>query len=174
MNKIITVMLVFYILMGSVIGCTSAKIGVVDPIKLFQESTPGKAGMDHLKSIEESMQGQIEVAQGILDKSKDKNVQDRFQKIFMEYQQIINTEQQRVIEVVNTLIQETLDKYRQDQGYSILMSKDNLLSYAPSDDVTNDIIVILNRSNIRFEPIVFDSCFNDEKVKEDKKIPNKQ
>ena len=103
-------LIVMCIVVGSTIGCTTAKIGVVDPIRLFQESIPGKAGMEHLKSIEETMQTQIEQAQGMLDtSSNNQRMQDRFQKIFMEYQQIINREQQKVIEFFNNLIQKTLD-----------------------------------------------------------------
>ena len=37
-------------------GCAASKIAVVDPARLFQESEPGKAGIEHLKQIEAAMQ----------------------------------------------------------------------------------------------------------------------
>lgn len=138
-------------------GCVTTKIGVVDPVRLFQDSEPGKIGMNHLKTIEDSMQSQIDLAQGLMEKSpKNEDLRIRFQKVFMDYQQTINIEQQKVVEVVNTLIQKTLDDYRVEKGYNMLMSKDSLLSYSTKDDVTDDIITILNRSTVTFEPVVLE------------------
>ena len=37
-------------------GCAASKIAVVDPARLFQESEPGKAGIEHLKQLEAAMQ----------------------------------------------------------------------------------------------------------------------
>lgn len=137
--------------------CVTSKIGVIDPIRLFQESEPGKIGMNHLKTIEDAMQSQIDLAQGILEKfPKNENIRVRFQNIFMEYQQKLNTEQQKVVEVMNSLIQKTLDEYRVKNGYNVIITKDSLLSYDSSSDITNDIINILNHTPLTFEPVVLD------------------
>ena len=45
-------------------GCAASKIAVVDPARLFQESEPGKAGIEHLKQLEAAMQEQLKTAQG--------------------------------------------------------------------------------------------------------------
>lgn len=46
-------------------GCAASKIAVVDPARLFQESEPGKAGIEHLKQLEAAMQEQLKTAQEI-------------------------------------------------------------------------------------------------------------
>ena len=48
-------------------GCAASKIAVVDPARLFQESEPGKAGIEHLKQLEAAMQEQLKTAQGMID-----------------------------------------------------------------------------------------------------------
>lgn len=144
------------------VSCVNAKIGVVDPTKLFQDSEPGKAGMSHLKTIEEAMQVQIDLAQGILEKSpKNEELRVQFQNIFIDYQQTINTEQQKVVEVINSLIQKTLDVFREENGYAVLITKDSLLSYALKDDVTGNIIEILNQTSVIFEPVIFEQVTSD-------------
>ena len=74
----------------------------------------------------------------------------------LEYQQKLNTEQQKVVEVMNSLIQKTLDEYRVKNGYNVIITKDSLLSYDSSSDITNDIITILNSTPLTFEPVVLD------------------
>lgn len=151
--------------------CVTDKIAVVDPVKLFQDSEPGKVGMNHLRKIEDAMQSQIDLAQGVLENfPKNENVRVRFQNIFMEYQQTLNTEQQKVVEVMNSLIQKTLDEYRVKNGYNVIITKDSLLSYASSSDITNNVITMLNHTPITFEPVVLD-MFDPETIVP--KLPNK-
>ena len=50
-------------------GCAASKIAVVDPARLFQESEPGKAGIEHLKQLEAAMQEQLKTAQGMIEKA---------------------------------------------------------------------------------------------------------
>ncbi|MEG2005516.1 MAG: OmpH family outer membrane protein, partial [Bilophila sp.] len=67
--RIFSALALTLILAFSVAGCTGSKVAVVDPARLFQESTPGKAGIEHLKQIETAMQAQLEVAQGLIEKA---------------------------------------------------------------------------------------------------------
>lgn len=138
----------------SLTGCTSTRVAVVTPARLFQESESGKAGMEHLKQIETTIQEQLEVAQGLIAKAPDDEaLRARFQKVFLGYQQVINAEQQKVVESINKLMQSSLDKYRVQKGYAVIMSADGLLSYDPKIDVTNEILAEMNRNKVAFEPV---------------------
>lgn len=142
------------VLMFPLTACTAGKVAVVDPSRLFQDSEPGKAGLEHLKQIETAMQSQLHVAQGLMAKSpNDEAMRSRFQKTFLDYQQLVNTEQQKVVERINDLMQKTLDEYRLHKGYSVILSSEGLLSYDPKSDVTSEIIAVMNQTSVHFEPI---------------------
>ena len=100
-------------------GCAASKIAVVDPARLFQESEPGKAGIEHLKQLEAAMQEQLKTAQGMIEKApNDEALRARFQKTFVGYQQIVNAEQQKVVQQINGLMQKTLEDFM--GGFSFL------------------------------------------------------
>ena len=142
------------VLVFAVTGCTGTKIAVVNPARLFQESEPGKAGMQHLQQLETAMQDQVKVAQGMLEKApNDEALRNRFQKTFTGYQQLVNTEQQKVVTSVNELMQKSLDAFRAEKGYSVIMSTDGLLSYDGKIDVTDGVIARMNQSSVSFAPV---------------------
>ena len=135
-------------------GCTANKIAVVDPARLFQESDPGKAGIEHLKQLEGAMQEQLKTAQGMIEKSpNDEALRARFQKTFVGYQQLVNAEQQKVVQQINGLMQKTLEGYRTQKGYSVIMNAESLLSFDPKSDVTTDVIAAMNKNTVTFEPV---------------------
>lgn len=142
------------VLAFSLVGCTASKVAVVNPARLFQDSEPGKAGIEHLKQIETAMQAQLQVAQGMIEKSpNDEALRARFQKTFMGYQQVVNSEQQKVVERINELMQQALDAYRAQKSYAVIMNAEGLLSFDPQADVTDAIIVEMNRTKVAFEPV---------------------
>ena len=142
------------VLVFSVAGCTANKIAVVNPARLFQESDSGKAGFEHLKQIETSMQAQVQIAQGMLEKSpNDEALRARFQKTFTGYQQLINGEQQKVVTRINELMQTSLDSYRKQKGYTAIINSEWLLSYDPKADVTSEVIAEMNKTPVTFEPV---------------------
>ena len=142
------------VLLFSVTACAANKIAVVDPARLFQESEPGKAGIDHLKQLEAAMQEQLKVAQGMIEKApNDEALRARFQKTFVGYQQLVNAEQQKVVQQINGLMQKTLEAYRTKNGYSVIMNTEGLLAFDPKADVTKDVIAEMNQNKVTFEPV---------------------
>ena len=113
--------------------CAASKIAVVDPARLFQESEPGKAGIEHLKQLEAAMQEQLKTAQGMIEKApNDEALRARFQKTFVGYQQIVNAEQQKVVQQINGLMQKTLEDFRTKNGYSVIMNAEGSSRSIPS------------------------------------------
>lgn len=161
--RIFSALALTLILAFSVAGCTGSKVAVVDPARLFQESAPGKAGIEHLKQIETAMQAQLQVAQGLIEKSPDDEaLRARFQKAFMGYQQLVTTEQQKVVERINELMQKTLDSYRTKKGYAVIMGTEGLLSFDPKVDITSEIITEMNLTPLTFEPVKFEPLTSEE------------
>ena len=156
------------VLLVAVSGCTPSKIAVVNPTRLFQESEPGKAGIEHLKQLEAAMQEQLQVAQGMIQKSpNDEALRSRFQKTFVGYQQLVNAEQQKVVEQINGLMQKTLEAYRTKKGYSVIVNSDGLLAFDPKSDVTTEVISEMNQNKIAFEPVKLDPLKADEAAGKD-------
>ncbi len=136
------------------VGCTPNKLAVVDPARLFQESEPGKAGIEHLKQLEGAMQEQLKAAQGMLEKSpNDEALRARFQKTFVGYQQLVNAEQQKVVQQINGMMQKTLEAFRTKKGYTVIMNTEGLLSFDPKADVTSEVIAEMNQNKASFEPV---------------------
>ena len=123
-------------------GCAASKIAVVDPARLFQESEPGKAGIEHLKQLEAAMQEQLKTAQGMIEKApNDEALRARFQKTFVGVQQI------------NGLMQKTLEDFRTKNGYSVIMNAEGLLAFDPKSDVTKDVIAEMDKTKVTFAPV---------------------
>ncbi len=142
------------VLVFSVTGCATAKIVVVDPARLFQESEPGKAGIEHLKQLESAVQEQLKAAQGMIEKApNDEALRGRVQKTFMGYQQLVNAEQQKVVQKINGLMQQTLQDYRSQKGYTAIMNAEGLLAFDPKADVTTEVIEAMNKNKVSFEPV---------------------
>lgn len=153
--RIFTTLALSFLVLFSLGGCVSTeKIAVVEPAKLFEESEAGKAGTEHIKQIEASMRAQVQNAQALLEKSpNDEALRARFQKTFMDYQQLFNQEQQKVVTRLNEVIQKTLDEYRTQKGYTVIMNSAGLLSFDPATDVTAEVIAAMNKTSVAFEPI---------------------
>ena len=135
-------------------GCAASKIAVVDPARLFQESEPGKAGIEHLKQLEAAMQEQLKTAQGMIEKApNDEALRARFQKTFVGYQQIVNAEQQKVVQQINGLMQKTLEDFRTKNDYSVIMNAEGLLAFDPKSDVTKDVIAEMDKTKVTFAPV---------------------
>ena len=144
-------------------GCAASKIAVVDPARLFQESEPGKAGIEHLKQLEAAMQEQLKTAQGMIEKApNDEALRARFQKTFVGYQQI-----------VNGLMQKTLEDFRTKNGYSVIMNAEGLLAFDPKSDVTKDVIAEMDKTKVTFAPVKLEPITAAPKA-DDKAAPARQ
>ena len=127
---------------------------MVDPARLFQESEPGKAGIEHLKQLEAAMQEQLKTAQGMIEKApNDEALRARFQKTFVGYQQIVNAEQQKVVQQINGLMQKTLEDFRTKKNYSVIMNAESLLAFDPKSDVTKEVIAEMDKTKVTFAPV---------------------
>lgn len=136
-------------------GCNGGDpVGVVDTSRLFQESDSGKAGLAHLQAMEAAMQEQLVAAQAMLEKSpNDEALRAHFQKEFGGYQAMVQAEQQKVVETINAQITEAMEKARKKGKFSVILPSENVLAFDPKADITDDMIKLLNKAPVTFEPV---------------------
>jgi outer membrane protein len=137
-------------------GCNvgSPSVAVVDSARVFKESDPGKAGIKHLEALHDSMQAELNALQEELQaKPKSEILQQRLQEKYMVYQQRISAEQQQVINTLNEAIQKALDACRVEKNLALIVGTDVVLSYGQTADVTEAVILEVNKAQIEFKPI---------------------
>lgn len=146
--------LLFTVLVCALTACTGARVGVVNPSRLFQDSESGKAGIAHLKKIETDMQARLTTAQELLKKSPDDEVlRSRFQQVFAGYQQLITAEQQKVVESINNQMQAALESCRARKRMTAILNGESALTYAPDADVTDAVLTEMNSAPLSFAPV---------------------
>lgn len=135
-------------------GCNQPKqsvVGVVDTSRVYQESEAGKAGVKYLESLQAKMQNDLSTMQEKLQKNPTEETTKEFQTLYSSFQQQLSTEQQRIILKLNDSLQAVLDAYRTEKGLEVIVGTESVLSVSPEADVTNDIIVEMNKRSIAFE-----------------------
>ena len=136
-------------------GCTvgGSSVALVNPSRLFQDSASGKAGIAHLKNMENSMQEQLQAAQKLIEKRPgDENLRMLVQQEFASYQQLVNSEQQKVVDGLNTQIKMSLDNVRAQKKLGAIFSSETALSYDAKLDVTDDVLAEMDRTPLEFAP----------------------
>ncbi len=148
-------LLTFFLAGGCInTGDPAPAVAVVDSSRVFKESEAGKAGIKHLESLHESMQGELNALQQELqNKPDDEALQQKLQEKYMVYQQRISAEQQQVINTLNETIQKALDACRNRQKLALILGTDAVLSYGPAADITNAVIAEVNKTPVTFKAI---------------------
>ena len=135
-------------------GCTGTKVGLVNPNRLFQESASGKAGIEHLKQMEGTLQEQLTAAQKLIEKKPgDENLRMQVQQEFASYQQLATNEQRKVVESINTQVKSTLEAVRIQKKLDAIFTSENALSFDDKIDVTNEVLTEMDRKPLTFSPV---------------------
>lgn len=152
--RIFNLLALSLILSFALVGCQATKVGVLDTVKIFQDSDAGKAGIAHLQTIEADMQEQLKKVEGLIAKApKDEAMRTRMQKTFADYQQTLQAEQEKVMKEVNALVESTLEAYRAKNKITAVFSADSLIVYDPKINITPEVIADMNKTSISF-PVV--------------------
>ena len=140
---------------ASLAGCTAGKssIALVNPSRLIQDSASGKAGIEHLKKMEATMQEQLQAAQKMIEKSPgDEALRVRIQQEFAGYQQLMSTEQQKVVDGINNQIKASLETVRAQKKLEVIFSSETVQSFDAKIDVTSEVLAEMNRTPLNFPP----------------------
>ncbi len=127
------------------------RVAVVDAGKVFQESAPGKAGVAYLEKISMSAQEEFKAIQTEAEKDNSQESMMKMQRVLGDIQQRMNSEQQLVIGKLNDTFRKVLDAYLAERKLDVILPSDQVMSFGPSADVTNDIIAAMNKETVVYE-----------------------
>ena len=71
----------------------------------------------------------------------------------MSAQQQMGEEQQNVLSQLQNVTKRVMDEFRRSKGYDVLFSAETLSSYDEKLDVTNDLLVEMNKQKVNFVPL---------------------
>ena len=170
MRKILLLMTVFLVAAPQFALAQNVKIGVLDMQEVFRKSEPGQQALEKLKGKFEDMKSDLKEREKELKKMRndlqkqslvlsmeakqDKQLEFKrkvryFQDLQKTYKTKISSEQERVSKPILDALVDIIEKYGKKHNYTILFDKNSQLSSLvyidETIDVTNDIIVELNR-----------------------------
>lgn len=137
-------------------GCDnqeSPKLGVVDMNRLMADSSPGKAGLQYIESQQKELQAKLDAIQDRIEKNpQDEAAMQELQTVYAASQQKIQTEGQAVVTRLLESIQGAVDSFRKEKGYAMLIRKEAIDSFDPALDITNELMVEINKIKLDFTP----------------------
>ncbi len=152
MKKIIIALCALILCFG-LVACNETKesgpsIAVVDAARVFKDCKSGLEAMNYLKDMSQELQAEARAAQEAVQKEQNEENTVAFQKALAKYQTKMGAEQQRIVGILNEKFNEILDKYRADHNLSVVLSKDNALSFNDDADITGKIIAEMDKLEI--------------------------
>ncbi|NJB68859.1 Skp family chaperone for outer membrane proteins [Desulfobaculum xiamenense] len=137
--------------MGCLAGCQkqeTEKIALVDPAEVFQTCDACVAGGEYLRGMGQQMQARLAAIQQPAEGEMDKDAMKKAQDEFIALQQKISSEQQRIVEKLNGEFKSVMDDYRAKNGVSVILNKQQALSYGETADATKAVVEALNARKI--------------------------
>ena len=129
-------------------------IAVVDLVRVMRDSEAGKAGIKYLEDMRAGIQKQLDDIQAKLEKDpENEQLQRQLQTVYMSAEQQMGEEQQNVLFQLQNVTKRVMDEFRKAKGYDVLLSAETLSSYDGKLDVTNDLLVEMNKQKVNFAPL---------------------
>ncbi|MDR1856101.1 MAG: OmpH family outer membrane protein [Desulfovibrio sp.] len=136
-------------------GDASVKIAVVDRERIFRDSEPAKLAKKALEEQGTAMQGKLNEIQDRLSKDpNDEGAQKELQTVYMSSQQRMQAMQGNVVGLLEDAIVRAINGIRDKKGYIVVLYADMAASYAPSVDVTGDVLAELNKQKLDFQAVM--------------------
>lgn len=129
-----------------------AKIVVIDPGKIFRECTVGMEASNYFRDINEKFQAEAQSLQEEMQKNKNDENTQKFQKTVAEYQARMGAEQTRIATLLDGKFKEVLNGYRAKNNVDIILNKSEVLSFDAQADVTDAIVKAMNEMHIELFP----------------------
>ena len=144
----------------------AGKIGVANPIRLQNQSDPGKEAEKQLVNIFGKEREQIEKQNADLNKQfedlrkqsaalSEKALKDRKQKLEKQFQELntkgtaytqrLNRVQQAIDAQLNDVLREAHDNYAKKNGYDMIIAGTAVMFYTKGVDVTDELIEEVNK-----------------------------
>lgn len=127
---------------------SSPKVAVIDPAEVFQTCAAGVEGGEYLRAQGENMQAELTSLQESLQKDGGEEAASDFQARLQEMRTQMGEEQNRIAGILNEAFTKAMDDYRAQNNVSVLLNKENVLSYNEADDATQAIIKLMDAADI--------------------------
>ncbi len=154
MKKTIVMIFAAMVMVGSLAACQQtggAKVAVLDPNKVFTTCDACKQGGDYLRSLSQGLQKDLTDMQAAMQEDKSDDAPAKFQARYQEIQQKMVGEQSRIAEKLDTVFQKAMSDYRSKNGVSVILNRDNVLSFDDAQDATDAVIAAMNAQQIDLE-----------------------
>ncbi|WP_319469430.1 OmpH family outer membrane protein [uncultured Pseudodesulfovibrio sp.] len=138
------------------VGCNQQTnqitIGVVDEAAAFKDNQAAAAAMAYLQEIGAPLQKKAEAAYKAMQADQNEETVGAYKAAMGELQNTMNGEQQRIVALIDAKFNEVLDTYREEKGLTVILSKESVISSAPTVDITADIVSAMNAIELDLAP----------------------
>ncbi len=131
-------------------------IGVVDTNNVFQQSSIAQDGFALIQEAQIIAQEQINTLEKEIndsdatDEEKDIRRQLELQAAVSFLQGVLEEYQQSVVAEIEKALQEALTSVRTKNDFQMVLSKEVILSYDPTSDVTSAVVAEINARTVTF------------------------
>lgn len=125
-----------------------AKVAVLDPGLVFQTCDVCKEGGDYLRGLNDKMRTELTEMQASMQGDTSEDAPQKFQERYAELQAEMMEEQNRIAGLLNDTFVKLMNDYRANNNVSVIMNKENVLSFDEGDDITTAMIEAMNGAGI--------------------------
>ncbi len=130
----------------------AADYAVIDVQKIFNESKPGKAGIDHMKKVQEVLQKAMDE---IIELNKGKENTPEGQRAIESARQLLNRQMAIEQQAVNAILEKELravssDWLKKNTKYMMVLPKQQVLGNAAGVDFSSAFMTEMNKRKVTF------------------------
>lgn len=132
-------------------------VAVVDVARIARESEPGKALNTFLENMQKDFNQRLMAQQEVYQQNtEDAAARQTLETMFMSMQQRLQTEEENATSSLLERILQTINTFRESRGYSVILRNDVVLSNDKAVDVTDQVLVEVNKIEIEYRPVTAD------------------
>lgn len=167
---LIALLLIIFAIPAFLFAVDSAKIAVVDPQKVFDESEAGKKAKSDLESLIrtkrslidekvnaiEKLKGELEKQASVLSAEARKGKEEELEKLLREHQRLVQDSEAEVnkkrLELENAIkreLIEIIDRIGNEEGYTIILDRGMVVHFSKEIDITDTVIKRYNESKAK-------------------------
>ena len=123
-------------------------IGVVDAKKVMEDSAVAKEGMAGLQEMSENLSGELQSMQADMGDNATQEQRKAMQQAVGQARNELSQAQQRLNQQIGQAFEKVVERIRQEKGLTAVLVKDQVMAYAPSADVTPDVIKAMDEMDV--------------------------
>lgn len=126
-------------------------VGVVDEAAAFQKNQAAAKAMEYLQNLGGPLQQKAEAAYKTMQEDQNEENVAAYKAAMAELQQVMNGEQQRIVALIDAKFNEILENYRKEKGLTMILSKESVISFDNTVEITDDIVAAMDALELDFK-----------------------